>query len=49
MKASSSQFRPRLPKEAREKLRKGSAHKDKRRYDRKRDNDSLRQAKDFFK
>ncbi len=42
-------FKPRLPEEARGKLHKGCAHKDKKRYDRKRDKQSLRQAKDYIK
>ena len=40
---------PRLPEEARERLHKGCAHKDKRKYNRKGDKQSLRQAKDYVK
>ena len=31
------EWKPRLPEEAREKLRKGGVHRDRKRYDRKRD------------
>ena len=41
-------IKTRLPKEARVKLSKGCAHKDKKRYDRKREKPSPRQAKDTF-
>jgi len=40
-------FKPRLPEEARGRLHKGGAHKNKKRYDRKRDKQSLRQVKDY--
>jgi len=41
--------KPRLPEEARDKLHKGCAHTDKRKYNRKEDKQSLRQAKDYIK
>lgn len=41
--------RPRLPHEAQVRLRQGGSHKNKKRYDRKRDKVSLRQEKYSYK
>jgi len=38
-------FKPRLPEAAREKLHKGSVHKDKKKYNRRRDKQLFRQVK----
>jgi len=47
MKTKTPQFKPRLSEEARERLHKGSAHNDKRKYNRKRDKQSLRWFQQF--
>lgn len=45
MKQSQVTMRPRLPHEAQVRLRQGGSHKNKKRYDRKREKVSLRQEK----